>query len=136
MTPSQLAGIHASAFSVPRPWSADEFKDLLNDKTIFLCTKEHGFLMGRVIANEAELLTIAVSPFHRRQGIARQLMDDFLHETQLRQAMTVFLEVAADNTAAKKLYSTYGFSQTGLRKKYYANPNGQRVDAIVMGLKL
>jgi ribosomal-protein-alanine N-acetyltransferase len=136
MTPSELSALHAQVFTTPRPWTADEFKNLLNDKHIFLCTENHGFLLGRVIAGEAELLTLAVSPSYRRQGIACKLMDEFLHNARLRNAEDAFLEVSSNNLGAKALYQAYEFAETGLRKNYYANPKGPRVDAIVMGRKL
>jgi ribosomal-protein-alanine N-acetyltransferase len=136
MTPFELAELHSAAFTVPRPWTEIEFKDLIADQNIFLCSAKFGFLLGRVVAGEAELLTLAVHPEHRRQGIAAQLMQEFIHNARLRGAEDLFLEVSADNIAAKELYIVNGFTETGLRKNYYENPKGPRVDAIVMGQKL
>jgi ribosomal-protein-alanine N-acetyltransferase len=136
MTPTELADLHAQTFTVPRPWTAEEFKELLADQNIFLCTQPNGFLLGRVVAGEAELLTLAVATEHRRQGIANSLMKDFIHNARLQGGVDAFLEVSADNTGAKALYSAHDFQETGVRKNYYAKHNGPRVDAIVMGRKL
>lgn len=136
MTPSELANLHAQTFTVPRPWTAEEFKDLLADQNIFLCTEPNGFLLGRVVAGEAELLTLAVAPDHRRQGIANRLMTDFIHNARLKGGEDAFLEVSRDNTGAKALYCAHDFLETGVRKNYYEKHNGPRVDAIVMGRKL
>jgi ribosomal-protein-alanine N-acetyltransferase len=87
------------------------------------------------VAGEAELLTIAVDPAHRRQGLGRTLVEAFLAEARQRGAETAFLEVAEDNTAARTLYTAAGFTQTGRRKGYYRGA-GRVVDAILMGRTL
>ena len=66
MTPEDLAALHARCFDSPRPWSADEIASLLAGRGTFLLEAPHGFLMGRAIAGEAELLTVAVDPQARR----------------------------------------------------------------------
>lgn len=130
MTPAQLAALHAQCFDTPRPWSAAEFESLLPSS--FLLTTENGFLLGRVVADEAELLTIAVAPQARRKGTGRQLVDAFITESQARGATTAFLEVAADNHSALALYCGVGFAQAGRRKGYYTQSNGSKIDALVM----
>lgn len=132
MTPDQLALLHARAFTMPRPWSAQEFRDLLAAPRVFLLTRgEDALLMGQVVADEAELLTIAVDPGLRRQGLGRGLVADFLAEAARRGAASAFLEVAAGNLAARALYASQGFVDTGRRRAYYHGPQGSD-DAVVM----
>ncbi len=133
MTPDDLASLHAQCFDdAPRPWSAREFHDLLALPHSFLLTRPQGFLLGRVIADEAELLTLAVAPAARRQGVARDLTADFAATSQRRGAAAAFLEVAADNTAARALYDTLGWQDAGVRRNYYRPGR----DAVVMRLDL
>lgn len=127
-----LARLHAACFTTPRPWSADEFTALLASPMVFLCAESGGFLIGRVVADEAELLTLAVDPALRRQGIGARLVHDFVETAFRRGAARCFLEVAADNDAALSLYLRCGFAEDGRRKAYYRSPRGQTVDAMVM----
>ena len=132
MTAEELARLHARAFTFPRPWSAQEFTDLLTQTGVFLLTRDHGFLLGRVIADEAELLTLAVDPDHRRHGAGRTLVAEFLDESAARGAVTAFLEVAADNEPALTLYHAAGFQEAGSRKAYYIGPVGRKLDAKIL----
>lgn len=135
MTPDALAALHGRVFTVPRPWSAAEIAGLLESAGVFLLTEPQGFLMGRAIAGEAELLTLAVAPEARRQGIGARLVAGFLTEARARQAESAFLEVAADNLAALALYDAAGFRQAGRRRGYYATAMGP-VDALVLSRAL
>ncbi len=132
MTPKQMAAIHGKCFTHPRPWSAQEFTDLLASDTVFMCKAAQGFALGRVAGPEVELLTIAVDPNYHRQGIARALMDVFEKCAIKKGAKEAFLEVAEDNTAAIALYKAFGFTQEGLRKDYYARSTSVRISALVM----
>ncbi len=136
MTPKQLAALHAKCFSQPRPWDAQEFTGLLNSNAVFLCRAAYGFALGRVAGPEVELLTIAVDPDYRRQGLAHDLMRDFEQMAKENGARDAFLEVAENNIAAIGLYQRRGFTQTGLRKDYYASLKGPRISAIVMNKPL
>ncbi len=78
-----------------------------------------GFLASRQTApGERELLNLAVAPGQRRQGIARELLKAFLSESE----GVVFLEVRASNQVARNLYKSFGFSEIGIRQKYYDEP--------------
>jgi ribosomal-protein-alanine N-acetyltransferase len=134
MTPAALARLHAACFTTPRPWGEAEFAELLTTSGAFLLTRPGGFLLGRVIADEAELLTLAVDPDHRRAGIARALVGAFHADVKARAARTAFLEVAEDNTVARALYLATGWIESGRRKAYYHCPDGTLRDAIVMVL--
>ena len=133
MTPAQLAALHARCFTTPRPWSEADFAPFLQDPLAFLLTEgDAAFLLGRAVAGEAELLTLATAPESRRLGLGRKLVARFLYQARLRAAETAFLEVAADNAPARALYLASGFTESGRRKNYYQNPQGDRIDALVM----
>ena len=136
MTPENLAEIHAQCFLDQRPWSASEFKELLNSDNVFLCDSDHGFAIGRKAGPEVEMLTIAVDPEHQRKGIARDLMVRFENRSVEHGAEEIFLEVAQNNTPAQSLHNEFGFTQTGVRKDYYASIKGARISAIVMSKQL
>lgn len=132
MTPDALARLHALSFTTPRPWSAAEFQALLQSPGVFVETANDGFVMGRVVADEAELLTIAVHPDARRAGQGTALLRAFLETAQARGAARAFLEVAADNQAAHALYAAQGFRPCGRRAAYYQAPDGRALDALVL----
>lgn len=132
MTSDDLARIHRAAFVTPRPWSAAEIGDLLQSPGVFLDLSPTGFAMGRVVLDEAELLTIAVDPAHQGRGTGRMLLGRFLDHAQAKGAARAFLEVAETNHAARHLYETAGFTVTGKRPRYFHTPQGDRVDAILM----
>ncbi|MDO9641442.1 MAG: GNAT family N-acetyltransferase [Pseudotabrizicola sp.] len=133
---ADLAAIHAVCFTLPRPWSAAEITSLLGSPHVFLLAESNGFLLGRAVAGEAELLTLAVLPVARGQGIGARLIQDFLTEAKARAATTAFLEVAAGNDPAIRLYERAGFVLNGRRKAYYASLDGHRDDALVLSRAL
>ena len=128
MTAEELAALHAKCFTTPRPWSASEFASFQG--RAFLLTKPQGFLLGRVVADEAEILTLAVDPAARRQGIAHDLLKGFKAHSIAQSATVAFLEVAADNAPAIALYLSSGFEQAGRRRGYYRRPDGSVLDAL------
>jgi [ribosomal protein S18]-alanine N-acetyltransferase len=132
MTPAALAALHRATFTTPRPWSETEIAALLAGTGVFTLGDARGFVMGRAVAGEAEVLTLAVAPDQRRQGIARSLMQGFATRAHTMGAETAFLEVAADNTAAIALYLSLGYATAGRRKGYFETPEGHRIDALVM----
>ena len=137
MTDAELAALHARCFTLPRPWSAAEFAGFLSDPLAFLLVEgDAGFLLGRAVAGEAELLTLAVAPEARRRGLGRKLVARFLYQARLRGAVTAFLEVADTNAGARALYAASGFAESGRRKGYYRDGNGAVVDAVVMSRTL
>lgn len=134
MTPAALAALHARCFTTPRPWSEAEFAELLGTPFTFLLTAPSGFLLGRVIAGEAELLTVAVAPEARRLGSGRALLAGFAQAARARGADSAFLEVAEDNAPARALYAAAGWAEAGRRRGYYHTPDGRRIDALVLTL--
>jgi len=136
MTPEDLARVHGAAFSLPPPWSVADFAAFGTDPACFLVTRSEGgalaaFGLFRVVADEAEVLTLATSPHARRKGLARDIMRDALSSSQARGAQHCFLEVAATNRAAILLYQSLGFAQVGLRKAYYHAAGHTALDALV-----
>ncbi len=130
--PAEMARLHAAAFADTRPWSQAEFSALLASPLCFATGDTRCFALVRVIADEAELLTIATDPCAQRQGWARRIMQEWQSQACTRGAHMCFLEVAADNSAALALYLADGFAPCGRRAGYYARKNTANVDAIVM----
>ena len=132
MTPEALATLHAICFTTPRPWRAAEFETMLARPGTFLLAEPQGFAMGQTAGAEAELLTLAVAPEARRNGLGRSLLDGFHAEAARRGATTTLLEVAASNAPALALYTASGYSEIGRRRAYYRAPDGTRLDALVL----
>lgn len=130
--PTTLARIHAASFINARAWSEAEFADLLASPFVFVEATEHGFVLGREIAGECELLTIAVLPDAQGQGIGARLLDRFEQTSRARGAVLLFLEVAADNLSALSLYRRSGWNESGQRVGYYTRLDGSKQDAILM----
>ena len=126
----RLAALHARAFE--RPWSEAEFAELLRGVGVTAFAAEQGFILVRVLGPEAEVLTLAVAPEARRQGVGRGLVDTALEAAAARGAEAMFLEVAADNTAALALYERAGFERVGVRRGYYPRPDGPAADALTL----
>lgn len=136
MTPDGLARIHARAMLVPRPWSAETFKGFLSEPGSVLALSGAGFALGRVIVDEAELLTLAVDPDARRRGHARACLAAFEAQAVQKGAARAFLEVAATNGAARALYASAGYAEDRVRRGYYVIPDGDAIDAAVMSKTL
>ncbi len=132
MIPEDLAQTHAAAFTDQRPWSAEEFASLMSQTGMILCGDAKSFVLGRVIADEAEVLTLATHPDHQRKGLAQAALAQFLTLAQSKGATRVFLEVSETNTAAKTLYKKNNFSVIGTRPRYYVTATGDKVGADVM----
>ncbi len=135
-----LAAVHAEAFD--EPWAEDDLRALLADPGAAVVIAEDaageptGFILCRRVVDEAEVLTIAVRPAWRRQGIAAALMRACGVRLADQGAATLFLEVAEDNAPARALYEILGFAPVGRRKGYYARPGAAPVDAFVLAADL
>jgi ribosomal-protein-alanine N-acetyltransferase len=117
-------------------WSrAGYLAELADTRTRYYVAAEgtDGELLGwagvLVVGETAEVMTVGVIPTARRSGTGRRLLDDLLAEAVRRGATEAFLEVRADNAAARAMYTAAGFGQLGLRRGYYA---GGKVDAVTM----
>lgn len=131
------AALHARCFD--EPWDEPALERLVAAPGTFaLGAGENplaGFVLARIAAAEAEILTLAVDPAARGQGLGRRLMDAAAAMALAGGATALFLEVAEDNDAARALYGRLGFHQVGRRPAYYARP-GSRVAALVLRLDL
>lgn len=133
-TASRLAELHAAAFSTP--WDAPAFEALLDQTGVFAIEEPDGFILLRAVADEAEILTLAVRPPARRRGLGVRLVSEGATASASRGAARLFLEVADDNVAALALYARAGFAEAGRRPGYYARPGGGRQDALILALNL
>ena len=120
-----LANLHQLCFP-HKPWTANDFADLKKSGCKIIAS-QNGFVVYRVTLDEAEIITIGVHPDARNTGIASAMIGIVLGELKKSGVKTVFLEVAKDNTPARRLYESNGFEQIGVRPKYYDG-----IDAILM----
>lgn len=137
------AELHSEAFA--RPWSGDEFASLLSQPGSFgyvvrrvggRHTAPAGFVLARLAAGEAEILTIAVSRKMRRQGVGRLLMDMVLQRLHAERAHSLFLEVDEENHGALALYKRLRFEEVGRRPAYYSDADGRKTSALVLKRRL
>lgn len=122
---NNLANLHKLCFP-NKPWSADDFADLKKSGCDVMAS-EHGFVVWRVVADEAEIITIGVHPDARRGGIADAMLTLVESDVKKRGGKKIFLEVAENNVPARALYEHNGYVQVGVRSKYYDG-----TDAILM----
>ena len=92
-----------------------------------------GFSLVRAVADEAELLLLAVAPDDQRRGIGQALLDYFIDASRQGGAHKLHLEVR-DGNAAMGLYQAAGFIPAGRRRNYYHGPNGEAFDAVTLML--
>jgi len=135
---TDMAVLHAQAFD--EPWSAKAFEELMASPGVFALAVEDrrlvGLILMRAVAGEAEVLTLAVAPGRRRQGVAHGLLDAGLATAIAAGAERAFLEVAEDNGPAIALYRASGFTDAGRRPGYYARRGSAPVDALVLAVTL
>ncbi|WIY52993.1 ribosomal protein S18-alanine N-acetyltransferase [Devosia sp. YIM 151766] len=135
-----LARIHGQSFY--RGWPSEEFERFLADKAspvYIACDARRriaGFALIRNVADESELLTIAVDPKWRGKGLGRALMEAVFADLLLSPARCMFLEVDEQNQPAIRLYEKLGFATISSRKGYYPRPDGSAATALVMARDL
>jgi len=132
--PARLAAIHARA--ITPAWTEAALRDLLDQPGVWAEAEADGFILMRQAGDEAEVLTLAVLPEARRAGRGLALMQAALACCRDRRVSDVFLEVAADNAAARSLYRAVGMIESGRRRGYYARSDGPPVDALILTLNL
>jgi ribosomal-protein-alanine N-acetyltransferase len=130
----RLGRLHAAAFDTP--WDAAAFADLLKQTGVVAVESADGFILMRAVADEAEVLTLAVRPAARGRGEGARLLARGVAAARAAGAGRVFLEVADDNVAALALYRRAGFVEAGRRPRYYARADGARRDALLLTLNL
>lgn len=124
-----LALWHAQSFE--KGWGTDQLSEILAVAGTQAFVAEGGFALIRLIAGEAEILTLAVSPTLRRHGVARALLAEATKWLSSQKAESLFLEVRESNIAAIQLYEQAGFKAISRRKGYYSGE-----DAIVLKRQL
>jgi ribosomal-protein-alanine N-acetyltransferase len=130
-----LAALHAAAFR--RGWSEDELERLLLDHNVIahramIGRALAGFILSRLAAGEAEILSVAVASSRRGRGLGRKLLDLHLRRLAGLGATAVFLEVDEDNAPARRLYARAGFRDVGRRPAYYARGAQPPAAALVL----
>jgi ribosomal-protein-alanine N-acetyltransferase len=114
--------LHGASFH--HGWSADEFEPLLLDRAVIahramLDGNLGGFILSRRAGDEAEILSVAVAESARGRGLAGKLLDLHMRRLAGLGVQSLFLEVGADNVAARRLYARSGFQEVGQREGYY-----------------
>lgn len=125
-------------------WPAGDFaRHIATDHDLVLVARSDaagnpcGLVVARLAADEADILTIAVAPEHRRRGIARALLHAAYARLAREGVRTLFLEVGADNRPARALYGAFGFRPVGRRAGYYRDARfGAQEDAVLLRLDL
>lgn len=120
--------------ALPEAWPEAEFARALArpETRAWLAPPERGFALGQLVADEAELLAIAVAEAERRRGLGRALLAAFLDGLRVEGVRRVSLEVRGSNRAAQRLYAAFGFAAAGERKRYYSDGE----NALVLGAAL
>jgi ribosomal-protein-alanine N-acetyltransferase len=95
----------------------------------------HGFSLLRTVADEAELLLLAVAPEAQRRGVGTSLLHHFIDHARRAGARRVHLEVR-DGNPAVAMYQALGFKAEGRRSKYYSGEDGSQHDALTMAREL
>jgi ribosomal-protein-alanine N-acetyltransferase len=127
--------MHAACFQ--DRWSAAAFAGLLSTPGTFALIasvggEPAGFVVVRVAADEAEILTLGVVPDWRRRKIGTALLHAAGTDSHKAGARRLFLEVAEDNPAARGLYGAAGFEAAGRRPGYYRRANGRPAAALIL----
>jgi ribosomal-protein-alanine N-acetyltransferase len=130
-----LAALHGASFR--RGWSEDEFERLLLDRSVLahramLGHRLVGFIISRIAADEAEILSVAVARPQQGRGLARRLLDLHMRRLAGLGVRTIFLEVDDDNMPARRLYARSAFRQVGRRDGYYPRQSNAAGAALVL----
>jgi len=131
------ARLHAEGFA--HPWSSEEVAALIAGSSTFGAAaldpasgRLRGFVLSRLAADEAEILTVAVETAFRGKGVGRALIAEALRQAANAGAKAMFLEVGKDNAPALALYERFGFAKVGERAGYYRRADGTRAAAVIM----
>jgi [ribosomal protein S18]-alanine N-acetyltransferase len=131
----RLAQLHGESFH--RGWGEAEFEGMLTERNTLVHRlrtggRTVGFAVSRMAADEAEILSIAVAASDRGRGLSRDLLLTHLGHLAGRGVRTIFLEVEENNAPARRLYERAGFSVVGRRERYYRQPDGEQLNALLM----
>ena len=132
---ARLAQLHGASFH--RGWGEGEFEAMLTERNTLVHRlrtgrKVIGFAVSRLAADEAEILSIAIDAGQRGRGLSRHLLLTHLGHLAGRGVRKIFLEVEENNQPARRLYERAGFSVVGRRERYYQQPGGEQLNALLM----
>ncbi|HEX3114189.1 MAG TPA: ribosomal protein S18-alanine N-acetyltransferase [Bradyrhizobium sp.] len=132
---ARLAQLHGASFH--RGWGEAEFEAMLSERNTLvhrlrMGRKTIGFAVSRLAGDEAEILSIAIAASHRGHGLSGNLLLTHLGHLAGRGVRTVFLEVEENNQPARRLYQRAGFAVAGRRERYYRQPGGEQLNALLM----
>lgn len=116
------------------PWTQKLLTEAVTHYHSWLLVEQQqilGYGILKVVADEAELLNIAITPTQQGKGLGKQLLAKLLLEAEKLQAQECFLEVRESNIQAYRLYEQFGFNEVGRRANYYPAPQGYE-DALIM----
>ena len=133
--------LHARCFPPHETWSVGAFRESLCEPSTLglawqLDTRLDGMILLQRVRPDAEILTLAVDPDARRQGLASALLQGARTLLGPYGIDRILLDVAADNHVAIQFYENSGFHEDGRRKNYYLRSGGEHVDAILMSRQL
>jgi ribosomal-protein-alanine N-acetyltransferase len=134
IVPSDVSALSLILMDSPgaSSWTEDSLLNSVQSGTGWVAELEDhvvGFLVGRGVADEFEILNLAVARANRRRGIANGLLKTLAAWSRTAGTKHVYLEVRASNEAAMALYVRHGFKPCGRRERYYQYPVE---DAIVL----
>ncbi|MDA0228798.1 MAG: ribosomal protein S18-alanine N-acetyltransferase [Proteobacteria bacterium] len=134
-----IASLHAICFE--DSWHAELLGRILSAPGAFgffsrPSGKAVGFILCRSSGQEGEILSLAVAPSLRRSGLGGALLDAAMRHAANQAIEALFLEVAEDNVAARRLYQKFGFAVVGRRPQYYRRRYGPSVDAMTLRFNL
>ena len=138
---AEVARLAASMF--PKLGTPDDVEQHLMDDTAvsYVATASGarlvvGFVIGRIVGDDAEVLWVGVDPEWRRNGVGAHLLNGFERGAVRLGAKRIVFEVAHDNAAALGLYGKVGYARVGERPAYYARPDGTTADAAILAKAL
>jgi len=112
-------------------WSKEAYDQAHSSGQILLTAELNGqlcgFLVARIIGDEAEILNMAVDKMHRRRGIGSALLTAAISAAQAQDAKNIYLEVRESNSAAICFYRQHGFERASERRGYYSSPTENAV---------
>jgi [ribosomal protein S18]-alanine N-acetyltransferase len=115
-------------------WSAEQYQAIFSNRTVSRIalvieqqSRVEGFLIARAVDREWEIENLAVAGPARRHGHGTRLLGSFLDNVRSQGAQAVFLEVRESNLAARRLYEKWAFVESGIRRRYYHEPEEDAV---------
>jgi ribosomal-protein-alanine N-acetyltransferase len=112
-------------------WSKESYDQAHSSGQILLTAELNsqicGFLVARIIGDEAEILNMAVDKLHRRHGIGSCLLTTAISAARAQNAKNTYLEVRESNSAAICFYRRHGFEKASERRGYYSRPTENAV---------